>query len=330
MRSTRHAFTLVELLVVIAIIGILVALLLPAIQQAREAARRTECINNLKQLGLGFQNHLSVNKFYPTGGWGWLWTGDPDRGYNTRQPGGWAYNVLEFCEEKTIRNLGKGLAANQKRAAATKAIQSPFTMLLCPTRRTKVLFAFKLGTLCRNCDNANPPLVARSDYAANAGTRFANNEIGEGPGSLTDGDATFFNTGGWADYIKRCDGVSYVRSKVTVKNVTDGTSKTIALGEKFLDVSKYESGDDPADNEHCYVGFDNDMFRTVFNRSDNDPRVDSTNNIDTRNRFGGPHTSTWNAMMTDGSVQTISFDANFEIIQRLASRNDGKTVAVPK
>src|SRR3954451_22400540 len=93
-------FTLVELLVVIAIIGVLVALLLPAVQAARESARRMQCQNNLKQFGLAFQTHNDTNGFLPTDGFGYGWVGDPDLGFGIDQPGGWTFNILPYCEQK--------------------------------------------------------------------------------------------------------------------------------------------------------------------------------------------------------------------------------------
>src|SRR5690242_9173257 len=101
------AFTLVELLVVIAIIGVLVALLLPAVQAARESARRTQCINQLKELTLGGMNHEGAMKHFPTGGWGIKWVGDADRGYGQQQPGGWIYNILPFIEQRAKHDMPK-------------------------------------------------------------------------------------------------------------------------------------------------------------------------------------------------------------------------------
>jgi prepilin-type N-terminal cleavage/methylation domain-containing protein len=103
----RAGFTLVELLVVIAIIGILIALLLPAVQAAREAARRSQCQNNLKQLGLGMLLHVDVHQHFSSGGWGWRWVGDPDRGTGTSQPGGWNYPLLSFIEQQALHELGR-------------------------------------------------------------------------------------------------------------------------------------------------------------------------------------------------------------------------------
>ncbi len=106
-RSKRHGFTLVELLVVITIIGIMIALLLPAVQMAREAARQVQCANHVKQLALGALLHESANQCLPTGGWGLYWAGDPDRGFGRRQPGGWIYNVLPYIEQGALHDLAQ-------------------------------------------------------------------------------------------------------------------------------------------------------------------------------------------------------------------------------
>src|SRR5665647_549730 len=109
MNRSKNAFTLVELLVVITIIGILIALLLPAVQAAREAARKMQCSNNLKQLALGCLNHEQAQGFYPSGGWRWSLGGDPDCGFGRRQPGGFLYNLLPYIEQQSLHDMGAGM-----------------------------------------------------------------------------------------------------------------------------------------------------------------------------------------------------------------------------
>ena len=128
-RSSPSAagFTLVELLVVIAIIATLIGLLLPAVQSAREAARRTQCKNHLKQLGLGCVTHLDARRHLPSGGWGSKYTADPNEGTGPDQPGSWYYAILPYIEEQSLASLGAGLSVTSAafRTASTQLHVSP-------------------------------------------------------------------------------------------------------------------------------------------------------------------------------------------------------------
>src|SRR4051812_3725372 len=101
-RKLKAGFTLVELLVVISIIAMLMLLIGPAVQSARNAARRLECRNNVKNLCLGAKQHVAKFNRYPTGGWGWNWIGDSNLGTAEKQPGGWMFNILPYIDQEGL------------------------------------------------------------------------------------------------------------------------------------------------------------------------------------------------------------------------------------
>ncbi len=161
-----RAFTLVELLVVITIIGILIALLLPAVQSAREAARNVHCKNNLYQLGRAAQQHVEVHGHFPSSGWGYMWTGDPDMGFGAQQPGGWLYNLLPYLDQMNVHQLGAGLTGSAKTAALTLQRSVVVSLFYCPTRRRPQALPTYEGTW----NAGNPTTLGKTDYAANGGT----------------------------------------------------------------------------------------------------------------------------------------------------------------
>ncbi len=171
------AFTLVELLVVITIIGILIALLLPAVQAAREAARRAQCTNNLKQIALACLTHEQQNGFLPTAGWGEFWSGEPTRGFTKLQPGSWVYNILPYMEQQTLHDLDIGISpySGASRPGLTQCVETALVTLICPTRRAAILYPFANSVNAVgfahfvNAGMPQPTLAGRSDYAGSGG-----------------------------------------------------------------------------------------------------------------------------------------------------------------
>jgi prepilin-type N-terminal cleavage/methylation domain-containing protein len=160
-RFRLAGFTLVELLTVVAIVGVLVALLLPAVQSARESARRVACGNNVRQLALGCLQHLDQQGFFPSGGWGWCWTGDPDRGFGRSQPGSWAYSILPAIELGPLHALaGDGDPAT---------VTAQRTEVRAAHVRDGMSSTYLIGEKCLNPDNYATGLDICDDHSLFAG-----------------------------------------------------------------------------------------------------------------------------------------------------------------
>lgn len=332
--SSRAAgFTLVELLVVITIIGILIGLLLPAVQMAREAARRTQCSNNLKQLGLGALHHVEKHGHFPSGGWGWYWVGDPDRGFTRKQPGGWLYNVLPFIDQEALHQLGAGKPDPHKKYDAFRVLSTPLTLMNCPSRRKSL--AYRGGGVAKNAQipSGMQNLNARADYAACNGD-YGAVEFCAGPPDIDTGDS-------WPDchypvasgetacgncwpatvFLSGHRGPSFQRSEVKPAHMIDGLSNTILFGEKYLMPDNYETGSDGADNESMYSGYNNDNFR----QTNAPPKQDRPGLSNTIN-FGSAHPGSCGFMFCDGSMRPINYTVDPTTFRAMGTRNNREPI----
>ena len=310
-QQAKRAFTLVELLVVITIIGILIALLLPAVQAAREAARMAQCQNNLKQLALGCLHHEEIHKWLPTDGCGGAYyLGDPDKGFDKNQPGGWFYNILPYVELRALHDLGAGQSAAVKKTFWPQLAATPVTFMFCPTRRRPV--SVPLGSWDRNQG------VGMLYWMTSPDMRVAHNDY-----AINSGDADL----GWTPQVYDFTGVSEYLSMVRMRDITDGTSKTYLIGEKSLNSDSYYDSEDPADDQCPYMGHDWDIAR--YTALDMPPMQDTPAYDDYRG-FGSAHAVGLNMAFCDGSVHMISYSINPEIHRRLGNRKDGLTIDAKK
>jgi prepilin-type N-terminal cleavage/methylation domain-containing protein len=299
-RKVRLGFTLIELLVVIAIIAILIGLLLPAVQKVREAAARSQCQNNLKQMGLAMHNYHDVYNTLP-----WCRTG----GGQNRST--WARILLPFIEQQNVYNImvaptptGTGITdgfwnLNSTDPQKQAAMQAQVKTFLCPSRRSSAL-----------CPFGNPPtgLVGMgSDYAACVG------------------DGSTINTPIGAQYVGMIgflkSGSKHTQAVVSFNAVTDGLSNTIMIGEKHIRPS--DLGTDPQTDGVIYSGGDQDTYSRRGGPSN--PLAFSP--LDTpAHQFGSWHTGVVQFVFGDGSVHAISTSIDGTTLGYLTNRADGQAI----
>lgn len=304
----RAAFTVVELLVVIFVIGLLTAILLPAIMAAREAAHKAECKNNLRQIGTAVHLHHDKHGHLPTNGWGYQWAGDPDRGYGQDQPGGWIYNLLPYVEHQPLRDLGKNTDDLSKRLALRELLQRPISLFNCPSRRPSKTHPYTEDHFpLRNVDPAES--AAKTDYAICAGDK--NIHTRGGPSSL---DANVVQSYTWPNFWEMT-GVSYVRSQVTFGEITDGLSNTCLVGEKYVGV--VEATDSLGDDQAMYIGDDADNRRWT-----SAPPVSDRENVTDIEHFGSRHVDGCHFVFCDISVRSIGYNVDAKLFRSMGNRHD--------
>lgn len=347
---TRSGFTLVELLVVIAIIGVLVSLLLPAVQAAREAARVKQCANNLKQISMAFLNHENAYGHFPSSGWGWRWQPDPDRGFGKDQPGGWAYNTLAFLEQQNLRAIGKGFdqATAGRGSAATRTdllplVSTPISTFNCPSRRAALAYplapgAFTsfLGFNLTSCTPTSDCKISRSDYAVNAGNRFVREDTG--PANDAASIASYVFTSETLE--PPMTGISYQRSEVRIAQISDGTSSTVMITEKYLNPDNYETGMDRGDDQNLFVGNDQDNNRffgagrssTGAKSPFNYPPYQDRPGFEVPGDNGGigsAHFAGFQIALCDGSVRMITYSIDHDPFWLMGGRDDDEFGTLP-
>lgn len=317
MRFGRSGFTLVELLVVIAIIGVLIALLLPAVQQAREAARRMQCTNNLKQLGLGLHNHHDTYGQFPMGY-------EFRSGFTDGDPTwGWAAFLMPFIEQETIYDAidpkNQTLANAVGNANDLAVMKTPLDVYRCPS---------DTGPDLNDQRKLAGEATALSNYIGSNSSDLAARNDGI-PGS---------NYG--------ADGIFWENSDCNFADVTDGTSNTFAIGERSWNMNRrngtgkanYYAGNVYGVEGRLVVGGSPVSTKTLYSvlggtvRTINYARNDAYES----SSFSSLHPGGVQFLFCDGSVQfipdTVQFDSDNTpdtVLELLASRTDGRPVTIP-
>ena len=300
-QSKKHGFTLVELLVVIAIIGVLVALLLPAVQAAREAARRTQCINNLKQIGLALHSFHDAKKKLPPGG---IKPGDKYGGL------GWRVVVLPFLEEAALFD---SFNENETTPVANLTVGlKPVRGYFCPSG-TNLMSIYGSGEV-----NGVPTYTAH--YFGVSGPENKDPTGRDYPVKINSGSSR-------GDFA--IGGPLYPESKVRLKDVTDGTSETLIVGEivhSYPGIYGFGTGSEGravggGDGQPWVLGMfgsdGNVACKNIANGINiSMPDVARTNRI----AFATQHGGSCNFVQCDGSVRGISEDIDIFLYKAVCTR----------
>jgi type II secretory pathway pseudopilin PulG len=314
--NRRIAMTLVELLVAVAIIGLLVALLLPAVQAARESARRAHCINNVRQLGMAAHHHHDVNKRFPTGArMSTVVEGRPTDGTNL------FVEMLLYFEQDNLHRRWDYKDNRNNATGGLGATQAQIVeMLLCPTDPLP-------GRVMESTAAATPlwssGYFGMSSYGGNAGKRSVN------PGT----PPAFLG-------MSR-DGVFFLDSSVCLKDITDGSSKTLLFGERFHQDPEFDRRNPDlrpgtesigGTGRWGYVANVGAMAHVTLHTSvqinyQTPPRVDQL--YDRVCAFGSGHPRGASFAFADGSARFMAEELPLESLQALSTRAGEDVLEIP-
>jgi prepilin-type N-terminal cleavage/methylation domain-containing protein/prepilin-type processing-associated H-X9-DG protein len=321
--ASRRGFTLIELLVVIAIIAILIALLLPAVQQAREAARRTECKNKLKQIGLGCHNYHSTHGSFPPAGldYGWCNVSSTRPGSPTiRNINGLAlllpYLEQKAANDKLVKTSGhQGLTTG---CCCSYSGNTSGTLAGAPSQNAAIMATQMSAFLCPS-DGGQRSLGTSSCYGvAGGGAKTCYDFIT----SRSD-----FSCNNWAGSSAASRRMFGENSNTRVADVTDGTTNTLMLGESTLNVA---NGEAAAWGYRGWVMTGVDVAGTGLNLWDVPTGGSPTfGNLNSWGQAGSLHPGGAHFALGDGSVRFIAQNINLTLLTQLATMADGNVAQVP-